>query len=259
MSDCTTDRVPVRLERLCKSYGRVRALERLTLSVERGEIYGLLGPNGAGKTTALLCLAGLMRPDEGALRVAGVDVLARRREAAARLSLIPDRPHLPERLTVIEVGEYALGLRGHRPGEARRRFDPWLERFGLAGRRRALVAELSHGMRQKLVFCASLAAATPVLVIDEPMVGLDVPAQRLVIEVLREKAAAGDAMLITTHTLAVAERLCTRVGILDRGRLLEEGSPAALMEARRRPDLEEVFLELVSRDGAEDGFRLAPE
>ncbi len=233
------------LYEISKRYGQLKAVDRLTIEVRPGEIYGLLGPNGAGKTTALSCLAGLSRADNGRVMVAGLDVQRHRRRAAARLALIPDRPHLPDRLTVMEVGEYSLGLRGAGTGEARRRFTPWLQRFGLEDRRDTLVSELSHGMRQKVVFSTALAADTEVLVIDEPMVGLDVPAQRLVLDILREKADAGCAVLVTTHTLAVAQRLCTRVGILDHGRLLEEGVPEELSRARGRPDLEEVFLDLL--------------
>ncbi len=238
------------LHEISKWYGRLKAVDRLTIEVRPGEIYGLLGPNGAGKTTAISCLAGLSRADSGRVIVAGRDVHTRRREAAARLALIPDRPHLPDRLTVMEVGEYSLGLRGAATTEARRRFTPWLRRFGLEDRGEMLVSELSHGMRQKVVFSTALAADTEVLVIDEPMVGLDVPAQRLVLDILREKADSGCAVLVTTHTLAVAQKLCTRVGILDHGRLLEEGAPEELSRARGRPDLEEVFLDLL-REGQE--------
>ena len=236
------------LYELNKWYGPLKALDRLTIEVHGGEIYGLLGPNGAGKTTALSCLAGLSRADSGRVMVAGEDVRTRQRQAAVRLALIPDRPHLPDRLTVIEVGEYSLGLRGAGTREARRRFSPWLERFGLADKVDSLISELSHGMRQKVVFSTALAADTDVLVVDEPMVGLDVPAQRLVLDILREKADAGSAVLVTTHTLAVAQKLCTRVGILDHGQLLEEGAPEELSRARGRPDLEEVFLDLL-REG----------
>jgi len=233
---------------ISKRYGDLQALDRLTIEVRAGEIYGLLGPNGAGKTTALSCIAGLSRPDSGRITVAGIDVAERRREAASRMALIPDRPHLPDRLTVLETGEYALGLRGAGTREARHRFTPWLERFGLDDRGDTLVSALSHGMRQKVVFAAALAADTEVLVIDEPMVGLDVPAQRLVLDILGERVAEGRAVLVTTHTLAVAQRLCTRVGIIDHGRLLDEGEPEALLAARGRPDLEEVFLDLL-REG----------
>jgi ABC-2 type transport system ATP-binding protein len=236
----------VRLNRVSKRYGNVEALVGLSMNVASGEIYGLLGPNGAGKTTALLCLAGLARPDTGEITVAGCDVAAQRRAAAASLAFIPDSPWLPERLTAREAGEYALGLRGLRRREAAARLTPWLSRFGLEEHAGALVGELSHGMRQKLVFVLALAADTPVLVIDEPMVGLDVPAQRLVREVLVEKAGRGHAVLLTTHTLDVAERLCKRVGILSRGRLLAEGSPASLVKGSLQADLEAVFLDLLA-------------
>jgi ABC-2 type transport system ATP-binding protein len=239
----------VRLDSISKRYGAVRALDRVSLRVSAGEIYALLGPNGAGKTTALLCLAGLTRPDAGRVEIDGVDALRQRRCAARALAFIPDQPYLPERLTVGETGEYALGLRGYDRRQAIRRLAPWLERFGLAEQHRVLVSELSHGMRQKLVFCLALAAETTVLVVDEPMVGLDVPAQRLVLAVLAEQAAAGRAVLVTTHTLVVAERLCQRVGILSHGRLLAEGTPEELTAARGRPDLEEVFLDLVQAGG----------
>jgi len=243
----------VRLDRVEKRYGTLRALAGVSLTVARGEIYGLLGPNGAGKTTALNCLASLARADAGSLEVLGLDVVRRRRAAAGELAFIPDSPFLPERLTVIETAEYALGLRGVERSEARRRAEPWLERFGLASRRDELVGALSHGMRQKVVFALALAADTAVLVVDEPMVGLDVPAQRLVLELLRGKAVAGGAVLVTTHTLGVAERLCHRVGILSHGRLLAEGAPAALVAAGDRPDLEEVFLDLVGEDRSTRG------
>lgn len=238
----------VRLAGVSKRYGQVRALTELSLRVEAGEIYGLLGPNGAGKTTALLCLAGLCRPDGGRVAVAGHDVATARRAAAAALAFIPDQPWLPEQLTVREAGEYALGLRGVPRRAAAAHLSPWEERFGLAASRRSLVGALSHGMRQKLVFILALAADTPVLVVDEPMVGLDVPAQRLVLDALGEKARRGHAVLVTTHTLSVAERLCRRVGILSRGSLLAEDTPEGLRARRRGSDLEEVFLDLL-REG----------
>jgi len=242
--------VAVCLSGVEKRYGRQRALAGVSLAVAQGEIYGLLGPNGAGKTTALNCLAGLARADAGTLSVLGADTVRERRAAAAALAFIPDSPFLPERLTVVETAEYALGLRGLDRAAARRRITPWLARLGLSARGSELVGALSHGMRQKLVFALAFAAETAVLVVDEPMVGLDLPAQRVVLDLLRDKAARGGAVLVTTHTLAVAERLCHRVGILSHGRLLAEGPPAELVRAAARPDLEEVFLDLLQGGAA---------
>jgi ABC-2 type transport system ATP-binding protein len=231
-----------------KSYGETLAVDALTLDVEAGEIVGLLGPNGAGKTTTLKGVVGLLEPDRGTIAVDGIDRLANPREAKRRIGYVPDRPWLPPRLTGREYLEFVAGLFEVPAAVARPRIDLHLARFRIADAADRLVESWSHGMKQKLALGNLFVHDPPLFVVDEPMVGLDAAAQALVRRILREEAAAGKGILFTTHTLVVAEAICDRVVILDRARVVAEGSPAEIASAAGRSGhpLEELFLELTS-------------
>ncbi len=230
---------------LTKMYGDVAAVDDLTLSVDAGQIFGFLGPNGAGKTTTIRLLVGLLRPTSGVVRVAGLDMATHPLEARARLAYLPDTPYLYEKLTGREFAHFVAGLYGVAPDVARRRVGELLPLFGLGDRADDLIEGYSHGMRQKAVLAAALVHDPQVLFLDEPTVGLDPRSARLLRDVLRQLAARGVTVFLSTHILEIAERMCDRVGIIHQGRLILEG---AVTDVRRQADqvasLEDIFLEL---------------
>ena len=237
----------IEIEHLAKSYGTVRAVIDLNLVVPRGELFCFLGPNGAGKTTTIKMLTGLVHPDAGSVRLCGFDL--RRDPLAARrlLGYIPDMPFLYERLTPPEFLEFVGDLYGVDRRRVNRICDDELTRFGLADHRRSLVGDLSHGMRQRLIYVATFLHDPQILCIDEPLVGLDPYTIRMIKDLLKAKARAGVTIFLTTHILAVAEEIADRVGILSRGNLVALGSIAELKQRHDiRGDLESVFLALTA-------------
>ncbi len=231
-----------------KSYGRVRALRGLSLEVMPGEIYGLLGPNGAGKTTALKIAVGLLRPDGGYVSIHGLRVDERREEVLRLVGYVPENPFLFPTLTVREFLEFVGKLRGMDEGEIDDRVSYYLSLFDLEERERSLIRELSRGMVQKVAASAALLHEPKVLLLDEPMVGMDPEAQHAFKEEVRRLVERGATAVISSHLLDMVERFCTRVGVISRGRLVAEGD---LSELRRRAEagedatLEEVFVKLV--------------
>ncbi len=241
----------IEIENLAKSYGAVRAVIDLNLVIPRGELFCFLGPNGAGKTTTIKMLTGLVHPDTGSIRLGGLDL--RRQPLAARrlLGYIPDMPFLYERLTPPEFLEFVGDLYGVEPRRVRQACDEELARFGLADHRRALIGDLSHGMRQRLIYVATFLHDPQILCIDEPLVGLDPYTIRMIKDLLKAKARAGVTIFLTTHILAVAQEIADRVGILSRGRLVALGPIEELKQRHDiRGDLESVFLALTADDYA---------
>lgn len=235
----------IQLDGLSKRFGDRLVLDRLTLTVPRGELFAFLGPNAAGKTTTIKLIVGLLRPTAGTVRICGLDVQRRYQEAKRHLSYVPDAPYLYERLTGEEFLEFVGDLYEVEPLAARRRRGALLERFELNGARSRLIEEYSLGMKQKLVMCAAFLHRSDILVIDEPMVGLDPRSALVFKEALREETRRGATVFLSTHTLTVAEELADRVGIIDRGRLIAVGS---VEELKRRSGaqgpLEAAFLQL---------------
>lgn len=230
---------------LVKRYGQLVAVDGLDLSIRPGEVYGFLGPNGAGKTSTLKMLAGLLSPDEGSISIAGVDMVASPQEAKAHLAYIPDRPSLFPELTGLETLRLVAGLYGLEPALAEARGAALLAKFGLAAWGDERTGTYSHGMRQKLCFAAALLHQPQVLILDEPMVGLDPQGGRQIKELLRSQASLGVTVFLSLHTLEIAEKLCDRLGILHHGRLLHEGTVDEIKAAAgSRQDLEGAFLEL---------------
>jgi len=231
----------IEIEHLTKLYGDFVAVDDISLSVSAGEIYGFLGPNGAGKTTTIRILAGLSLPTSGFVRVAGVDVGRDGARAKAVLGYVPDRPYLYEKLTGRELLQFVVNLYGREWPECEARALDLLRYFGLDGWIDARIENLSHGMKQKLVITAALVHDPAVIIIDEPMVGLDALAQKQVKVLLRRLASEQKAIFLTTHTMSVAEAVCDRIGILNHGRMIAAGTTAELKSNRA---LEDVFLEL---------------
>ncbi len=239
-------------------YDGFEAVSGLDLEVSPGEILGLLGPNGAGKTTTIRAVSGMLRPDEGTVSIAGADTRTNGDEARARLSFVPDRPHLYELLTAWEYLEFVAGL-WSLPDGWQGGAEAHLRTFSLFDVRHDLLESYSQGMRQKILLVAGLIHAPSAWVLDEPMSGLDPRAARLMRDVLRREAGRGCAILLSTHTLDIAERMCDRIAIIDRGRKIAEGT----LDELRRSDagggagatqaerLEDLFLRLTEA-GDED-------
>jgi ABC-2 type transport system ATP-binding protein len=232
---------------LVKSYGGLVAVDSLDLEVPAGQIYALLGPNGAGKTTTLRVVAGLARPDAGAVQLFGTDVLADPIAAKQLLAWLPDEPLLYDKLTPAEYLAFIAGLWRVPAAVASVRAEGLLVRLGLWDRRDVRCEGFSRGMKQKVALAGALIHEPRLLILDEPLTGLDAAAARLVKDMLLERVAAGGTVILTTHILEVAERIAQRIGIIRGGRLIVEGSMAELAAGRSAgTTLEDLFLELAA-------------
>ena len=233
---------------LRKSFGKP-AVDGLDLTVAPGEFYALLGPNGAGKTTTLRMIAGLLPADAGDIRVFGVDARRHPVEAKRLIAWLPDEPQLYDKLDPLEYLEFVAGLWGVAPDKARANAESLLAELGLQDVRRQRCEGFSKGMRQKVALAGALIHDPKLLMLDEPLTGLDAGSARQVKDILAARAKAGAAIVLTTHILEVAERIADRIGILARGKLVAEGTFEALRAARGRIDatLEDVFLDLTAR------------
>jgi ABC-2 type transport system ATP-binding protein len=236
------------LQNVNKTYGRHHAVKDLSLEIRAGELFAFLGPNGAGKTSTIRMICGLLKPDGGTITVCGCPVVGDALEAKARLALVPDEPCLYERLTGREFQELIGRLYRVDETTLRRRIGELAERFETGGYLDQLSGGYSHGMKQRVLLCAALLHEPEVLILDEPMVGLDPKGVRLVKDILRERTRAGGCVLMSTHTLEMAEQIADRVGIMNHGRLLKVGTPAEILLGHHEPGarLEDVFLHLTS-------------
>ena len=236
----------IRLKDLTKRYGKFTAVDGISLQVPRGELFGLLGPNGAGKTTTMRMIAGILQPTAGSIQVGGVDMLGRPLEAKARLGFIPDRPFVYDKLTGGEFLRFAAALYGQDGPDVERRIDELLEIFDLGPWKHELTEAYSHGMRQKLIICGALVHRPELIVVDEPMVGLDPKSARLLKDLFRQFVDRGGTVLMSTHTLEVAEVMCDRIAIVYQGRIAASGTMDELREQTESAEmsLEDLFLKL---------------
>ena len=236
----------IQLESLTKYYGSFCAVDGVTLTVPKGALYGFLGPNGAGKTTTLRMIAGILRPTSGRVLIGGDDVNRAPLAAKARLGFIPDRPFVYEKLTGAEFLRFVAGLYGQDGQLVERRIDELLEVFELSAWKNELVESYSHGMRQKLIISSALIHRPEVIVVDEPMVGLDPRAARLLKDLFRGFVTRGGTVLMSTHTLEIAEALCDSIAIIQGGKIVAAGTLAELKEQTKSGDigLEDLFLRL---------------
>jgi ABC-2 type transport system ATP-binding protein len=236
----------IRLAGLTKRYGKFTAVDGIDLEVPRGELVGLLGPNGAGKTTTLRMIAGILRPTSGTVLVGGVDIQRHPLEAKARLGYIPDRPFVYDKLTGGEFLRFAAALYGQQGALVERRIDELLEFFELTAWKHELTETYSHGMRQKLIISGALVHRPEVVVVDEPMVGLDPKSARLLKDLFRQFVDRGGTVLMSTHTLEVAEVMCDRIAILYRGKIAADGTMDDLRQqtASESTSLEDLFLKV---------------
>ena len=231
---------------LTKRYGSLTAVEELDLEVSGGELFGFLGPNGAGKTTTIKMLVGLLRPTSGSARVAGFDILAESERAKACIGYVPDSATLYDKLSAREFLEFSGDLYHVQRQLRDRRIDALLNLFGLADRERDFLGGFSRGMRQKVSLAAALLHDPQVLFLDEPTVGLDPQSARQMKDILEDVCREGKTVFFSTHILEIAERMCTRLAIINHGRLVAVGT---LDELRRQvgadgQSLEQIFLEL---------------
>ena len=242
------------MEHLVKRFGTLVAVNDVSLTVNRGEFFAVLGPNAAGKTTTLKIIAGLMKPSSGSARVAGFDIQEHPLEARRRMAFVPDFPFLYEKLTPGEFFRFTGQL--FRLGEERLRANAGelIGRFNLEAFVDKPIEGLSHGTRQRVAIVSALLHDPEVFVIDEPMVGLDPQHARVVKDLLKERARAGMAVLLSTHQLSVAEEMADRIGIMHQGRLIAVGTGEELRRASGQAGpLEDVFLALTRNAGASDG------
>jgi ABC-2 type transport system ATP-binding protein len=239
----------IRMESLNKFYGPFHAVKDLTLHVPRGEVFCFLGPNGAGKTTTLKMLTGLMRPSSGRAWVGGLDVADNPVEAKKKMAYIPDTPFLYDRLTATEFFTFIGTLYGMPRDRIEAEYEQAFTFFGLLDHRNALVKDLSHGLRQRLVYAASFLHKPEVLFIDEPLIGLDPHTIRSIKQLLKEKARAGMTIFLTTHILSLAEDVADRIGIIHGGKLIALGTLEEIRDqSGKSGGLEEVFLSLTEGD-----------
>ncbi len=240
----------IKLVNLSKSYGKLTAVNSINLHVARGEVFGFLGPNGAGKTTTIKIMAGLLQPTSGSAVIGGFDVQKEPLKAKFITGFIPDRPFLYEKLTASEFMHFVANL--YEMEDPGRRIANLLELFGLQDWKNELVENFSHGMKQRLVMASALLHNPEVLVVDEPMVGLDPRGARLVKDIFKDLTSKGVTIFMSTHTLEIVEQMCTRVAIINKGDIIAQGSVSELGRLARMPDshLEPIFLRLTGGDEA---------
>jgi ABC-2 type transport system ATP-binding protein len=234
---------------LTKRYEDLVAVDNLSLTVPRGEFFAFLGPNGAGKTTTIKVLTGLIRPTQGRTTVAGYDVQDNPVEAKRRIGYIPDHPYLYEKLSGRDFFHFVGDLFGVPAAEQERKLLDYFTAFNILPAADKLIENYSHGMRQKLVISASLMHDPEVIIVDEPMVGLDPQSAKTMKTLFKSKAREGRSVFLSTHLLSVAEELADRIGIISKGRLIFLGTLEELRTHQRRDaGLEELFLELTESD-----------
>ncbi len=240
----------LRLQGVRKTFGEAVAVDHIDLNVRPGELYALLGTNGAGKTTTLRMIAGLLKPDAGQIRIFGIDAI-RDPIAAKRITAwLPDEPMLYDKLTPLEYLEFVAGLWSVEPAKAQRRAGELIDVLELGPYRHMRCEGFSRGMKQKVALAGALIHDPRLIMLDEPLTGIDAGIARQVKELLTARVRAGAAIILTTHILEVAERLADRIGIVDRGRLAAEGTLAELRSTvgHDHSTLEDLFLSLTRRD-----------
>ena len=235
---------------LTKDYGTTIAVNDLSLNVASGEIYGFIGPNGAGKTTTIRLMGGIIAPTSGSVIIDGYDMAKNPVGAKQIIGFVPDRPFLYEKLTGREFLKFSSDLYSVNSTIFEQKSESLLKQFVLWDWADEIIEAYSHGMKQRLIIAAALLHDPKVLIIDEPMVGLDPTGVRMVKDILRQLAADNVTIFISTHTLSIAEDLCHRIGVIHKGMLLAQGTISQLNDAAKTGEakLEEVFLNLVSQE-----------
>lgn len=240
----------IEIKNVSKSYnsGTIKAVDNLNLNVSKGEIFGFLGPNGAGKTTTIKMMVGLLNPDSGSIHINGVDNRIDPLEAKSSIGYVPDNPNLYDRLTGNEYLNFMADVY-QVPSDVRmERISKYLEMFDLKDAAADLIKSYSHGMKQKIALTGALIHNPAVWILDEPMVGLDPKSAHLLKEQMREHCSKGNTVFFSTHILEVAEKLCDRMGIIHKGRLIAIGTMDELRQGDNKDSLENIFLELTDNE-----------
>jgi len=241
----------IEINNLTKRFGDFEAVRDLSLEVPAGELFCFLGPNGAGKTTTIKVLTGLLRPTCGSVKICGKDIQSDSQEVKKVIGYIPDMPFLYERLTAVEFFHFTADLYDIPVESVHPLCDESFELFEIHDHRNTLVKDLSHGMRQRLIYATTFLHNPKVLFIDEPLVGLDPKSIRLIKDLLRKKARDGMTIFLTTHILAVAEDIAGRIGIISNGRLIALGTLDDLLASNKAcGNLEDFFLHMTAMDGS---------
>jgi sodium transport system ATP-binding protein len=238
----------IEVESLSKFFPGVRAVDNVSFRANPGEVFGLLGPNGAGKTTTLRMLLSILTPSSGRIRIDGIDIQAAPLEARARVGCVLEDNGVYDRMTAEENVAFFGRLHGLGRQELRRRIAELFVALGMQEFARRRAGTFSKGMKQKVAIARALVSDPAVLVMDEPTAGLDVPTQRLILDLLKGYRAQGKTILYSTHIMSEAEDICDRVAIIHRGRIRATGTLAELRQQTQLAELEDVFLELVNRD-----------
>jgi ABC-2 type transport system ATP-binding protein len=236
----------IELTGLTKRYTDLVAVNDLNIIVPEGQIFGFIGPNGAGKTTTINMMGGIITPTSGSVTICGIRMEEHPEKAKRKIGFIPDRPYLYEKLTAMEFLEFISDLYGVNENDFLARSQEQLEMFSLSEWSNELIESYSHGMKQRLVMAAALLREPEVIIVDEPMVGLDPVAIKMVKELFRHLAAEGVTIFMSTHTLKVAEDICDRIGVIHKGSLVANGTPEDLrrLTDAGEADLEQVFIRL---------------
>ena len=248
----------IEIKGLTKKYGSFTAVDAIDLQVPAGQLFGFLGPNGAGKTTTLRMIAGILQPTAGQVKIGGIDIAKDPSGAKAIMGFIPDRPFIYEKLTGGEFLRFVAGLYGQSGETVEHRMLELLTLFDLIEWRDELVESYSHGMRQKLIISSAFLHRPDVIVVDEPMVGLDPKAARILKDLFREYVSRGHTIMMSTHTMEVAESLCDRIAIIHGGRIRAAGTRDELyasVEAGAK-GLEELFLRLTGENAAREAVEV---
>ena len=244
----------IAVQNLVKIYGRFKAVDDVSLNIEPGEIHGFLGPNGAGKTTTMRMIAGLLKPTSGRILVNNHDLEREPEAAKGSLGFIPDRPFIYDKLTAGEFLTFHAGLYGLTNGQVGSRVDEMLELFELTQWKHELIESFSHGMKQRLVMSSAFFHRPQAVAVDEPMVGLDPRGARLIKDVFRRMSERGVAILMSTHTLEVAQEMCDLISIILKGKIIAHGTVAEIRSLEGDPTqhLTEVFLRLTGGSGLQE-------
>ncbi len=240
----------ITLSELTKDYGTTIAVNKLNLHVSSGEIYGFIGPNGAGKTTTIRMMGGILAPTSGRIVIGGVDMSGNPVAGKKKIGFVPDRPFLYEKLTGMEFLQFSSDLYDVSRETFPQKSKSLLQQFALWNWADELIEAYSHGMKQRLIIASALLHDPQILIIDEPMVGLDPEAVHMVKDILKGLAVNGTTIFVSTHTLSIAEDLCHRIGLIHKGTLLAEGSLDELQQIAKLGEarLEEVFLTIIKEN-----------
>lgn len=237
------------IRNVTKSYnnGAIKAVDDLSLEVKKGEIFGFIGPNGAGKTTTIKVIVGLLNPNKGSVLINGIDIMKQSIQAKRMIGYVPDNPLLYDRLTGTEYLNFMADIYGVPTDVRRERIENYLSMFELEDAAPDLIKSYSHGMKQKIALTGALIHNPDVWILDEPMVGLDPKSSHLLKNQMREHCDKGNTVFFSTHVLEVAEKLCDRVGIIHKGRLIAIGTMDELRHGDIKESLENIFLELTEK------------